>query len=94
MYKKLKKESYKNRLGNATWQFLHTLAEGYPETPSKSYQLYTSNLLDTLSYIYPCYTCSAHMRKMFKEHPYRLETRSDFRKYLCKYRRRCINYII
>ena len=77
-------EDFKNRLGRSTWNFLHVLANGYPNVPTKRDKLLMRNFLDTLTEIYPCKLCAVHMKSMFAKNPYKMNTRNEFKMYLCK----------
>lgn len=80
----MNEHSYKNKLGNAAWRFLHLMAQGYPRRPSKKQKLYMKLFLDTFAEIYPCSLCSDHMKLMFQRNPYKLDSREEFMIYLCQ----------
>ena len=61
--------SYKNRLGNKCWNFLHTLAEGFPPLPNKDEIEAFKIFMDKLADIYPCRRCKFHMKEYFARFP-------------------------
>lgn len=49
-------------LGRATWTFLHSVAAGYPESPSERQQGLMRGMVEGLAEFYPCEVCREHLR--------------------------------
>ena len=58
--------AHKAQMGRATWSFLHTLAEQYPERPNAEQQRDIKNLIVSLSRVYPCNQCSSHFQEIVR----------------------------
>tara|TARA_B110000503_G_C6746214_1_gene249692 strand:- start:176 stop:469 length:294 start_codon:yes stop_codon:yes gene_type:complete len=56
-------KSYKEILGNKTWDFLHTLADGLPNKLSKKESKEFKKFFLYLSKIYPCEECQIFFAK-------------------------------
>ena len=75
-------KKYKEILGNATWKFLHTLAQGYVDNKPTIKQLTKIKLfLDLLADIYPCEVCAVHFKTLLQRNP--LTPQSTLNQYLC-----------
>ena len=77
--------SYKESLGNVTWKFLHTFAQGFPELLTNRQQFLIKIFFDALSELYPCEECSVHFQKYLKRHPFDVTSARGIRMYLCKF---------
>jgi len=54
------------KLGRATWTFLHTMAAYFPERPSQQDRQEITTFFDALSKFYPCNVCAEHLREELK----------------------------
>jgi len=62
-------KSFKDVLGNKTWNFLHEIAEGFPHNPKPSETRYWYKFVNSLSKIYPCEKCKHHFQSYVKTKP-------------------------
>ena len=53
--------------GPHAWIFLHSIAYGYPENPTKNEQINAKKFFESLGYMLPCKTCSALYIKDIKK---------------------------
>jgi mitochondrial FAD-linked sulfhydryl oxidase len=70
-------------LGSSTWTFLHTMASYYPDTPEPTVKEAATQLLNSLSLLYPCSYCAKHLKKEFQERPPIVDSRTNLEQYLC-----------
>ena len=49
--------------GPGAWLFIHSIAMGYPDNPSKDEQIAIQQFLNSLKYILPCKSCSTLYKK-------------------------------
>jgi FAD-linked sulfhydryl oxidase len=71
-------------LGRSTWTFLHTTAAYYPIQASLAAQERMSNLISSLSFLYPCVPCADDFRENVKASPPDLSGREGFSRWLCE----------
>lgn len=71
------------QLGRSTWTFLHTMASYYPDKPDITAKEAASQLINSLSVLYPCSYCAKHLKKELEHNPPLVESRSNLEKYLC-----------
>ena len=50
-------QTFSQRLGHNTWQFLSTMIEGYPVQPNQQTQEDMAQFIYLLAKLYPCDTC-------------------------------------
>jgi FAD-linked sulfhydryl oxidase len=72
------------RLGRATWTFLHTTAAYYPERPTPSQRVNMLGLLHALPVLYPCSYCAVHLGESMREHPPDVSGRARLSRWLCE----------
>ena len=53
--------------GPHAWIFLHSIAYGYPENPTKNEQVNAKKFFESLGYMLPCKTCSTLYIKDIKK---------------------------
>ncbi|VDK72879.1 unnamed protein product [Litomosoides sigmodontis] len=71
------------KLGNSTWNLLHTIAAYYPLKPTVEQQKNASTLMDLLGKIYPCSHCAEDLRQDLAKHPPDVEDRERFSLWMC-----------
>lgn len=71
-------------LGRATWTFLHTMSVYYPERPTVFEKKHMSEFINTLSKIYPCGYCAAHMQETLKINPPAVHSKNDLAQWFCE----------
>ncbi|KAI5180871.1 mitochondrial FAD-linked sulfhydryl oxidase [Nematocida sp. AWRm80] len=79
----------KSKLGRSTWHLLHSIAECYPENPTRIQRQSFLNLIDSLSILYPCKECSSYLG-IFKD-KIRTTNRKELILSLCEFHN-LINY--
>ena len=62
-------QSFKDALGNKTWNFLHFIVLGFPNDPSSEESNYWFDFIINLSKIYPCQKCQIHFEKYVNNNP-------------------------
>lgn len=72
-------------LGNATWTFLHTMAEYYSQQPTETQQNEMKQFLITFSKIFPCEECADHFRDWIVTHPPDVSSSLALNIWLCTY---------
>ena len=75
-------KSYKQILGNKTWNFLHTLADGLPDKLTKKESKEFKKFLLYLSKIYPCEECQIFFAKYIDKFNIAFSDRILISKYL------------
>ncbi|RKP14771.1 ERV/ALR sulfhydryl oxidase domain-containing protein [Piptocephalis cylindrospora] len=70
-------------LGRATWTFLHTMADHFPERPNLQQQHKAYTLLTNLADLYPCGECAEHLQVEVKNNPPDTRSRSLLSQWLC-----------
>ena len=78
-------KSYKDKLGNATWSFLHTIAQGYPDEPSTKEQAQWHKFYKNLAKIYPCDKCKHHFQSYLKHNPPMFDNHKQAELYFFKF---------
>ncbi|KAL0060425.1 hypothetical protein AAF712_012794 [Marasmius tenuissimus] len=71
------------KLGNATWTFLHTTAAYYPERPTPTQRANMLSLIRALPVLYPCSHCADDFGQDMKVNPPDVSSRAGFSKWLC-----------
>lgn len=70
------------KLGQSTWNLLHSVAADLKPNNENN----VHSLLKSLSYLYPCESCSIHMQKYLKEYPLQKKfSKQDLSAWLCKF---------
>ena len=72
------------KLGRATWTFLHTTAAYYPERPSPLQKRHMHSLLSSLPTLYPCSHCASHLGECMKQNPPDVSGREALSRWLCE----------
>ncbi|KAL3990335.1 Erv1 / Alr family protein [Acanthocheilonema viteae] len=71
------------KLGNSTWNLLHTIAAYYPLKPTLEQKKNATTLMDLLGKIYPCSHCAEDLRQDLAKHPPDVEDREKFSVWMC-----------
>jgi FAD-linked sulfhydryl oxidase len=71
-------------LGRSTWTFLHTTAAYYPVSAPIETQKQMTNLLSSLSLLYPCVPCADDFQEKVKENPPDVSGRYGLSRWLCE----------
>lgn len=77
--------SYKEKLGNAGWKFLHLVAKGYPESPTFKEQNNMEQFIHYLSKIYPCKSCRYHFKIYLSKYPVNTSNKFLLQKWFCNF---------
>jgi len=74
------------RLGRSTWTFLHTMAAYYPHSANPTQQQHATQLLTSLTSLYPCDHCASHLSTYYRTHPPQqsVQGRQQLSTYLCR----------
>ncbi|WVR06399.1 hypothetical protein IAU60_003430 [Kwoniella sp. DSM 27419] len=72
------------QLGRSTWTFLHTTAAYYPLSAPPKAQENMTNLLSSLSLLYPCNWCATDFRRDMGRNPPDVSGREGLMKWLCE----------
>ena len=75
----------KEKLGQNTWSFLHTMAAYYPDKPTTEQQSSMNQFITSFSNFYPCKPCARDFREDLGYFPVDENTgsRIDLSKYFC-----------
>jgi len=71
-------------LGRSTWTFLHTTAAYYPLQAPIETQKQMTNLLSSLSLLYPCVPCADDFQEKVRENPPDVGGREGLSRWLCE----------
>ena len=77
--------NYREKIGRATWKFLHTLGEGLDDHLDSKTKLSLKLLMSSLATSYPCKACRYHFEKYIEDNELKFNRRRDFRRYICKF---------
>lgn len=72
-------------LGRSTWTFLHSSAAYLPETPTEPQKEQFSNLIKSVSHLYPCRHCAEHLQSYMEVNPLTLDSRRSISQWLCTF---------
>ena len=68
--------------GPHAWIFLHSVTLNYPENPSELQKQKYKEFFDSLQYVIPCEKCAYNYGIKLKNHPVRLDSKSDLVEWL------------
>lgn len=74
----------RRELGRASWAYLHTLANYYPENPSLQHQKEMVELIWLFMKYYPCGYCSDMTIQEMYRNPPRVKNRMEFSSWMCE----------
>ena len=74
----------RRELGRASWAYLHTLANYYPEKPSSEHQKEMLELIWLYMKYYPCGYCSDMTIQEMYRNPPKLKNRKEFSEWMCQ----------
>eukprot|EP00750_Incisomonas_marina_P006244 INCI14384.2.p1 GENE.INCI14384.2~~INCI14384.2.p1 ORF type:complete len:231 (+),score=51.95 INCI14384.2:693-1385(+) len=74
----------REELGRQSWTFLHTMAAYYPDTPSLDEQQRMKNMIEALSWFYPCQHCAAALRTSLEQKPPAVASRKELSLWMCE----------
>ncbi|SMN22481.1 similar to Saccharomyces cerevisiae YGR029W ERV1 Flavin-linked sulfhydryl oxidase of the mitochondrial intermembrane space (IMS) [Maudiozyma saulgeensis] len=73
-----------NKLGSASWTFLHAVAAKYPEKPTPFQQEEMSDFLNIFSHVYPCFWCAKDFEKYIKENAPNVKSQEELSIWMCQ----------
>lgn len=76
--------------GPSGWTFLHSVAEGYPETPDDEHKQAAIQMFTGLRKLLPCSSCCDHCCQQLEDHPVHehVNSRDDLAKYVFDFHNR------
>ena len=74
----------RRELGRASWAYLHTLANYYPEKPTKQEKKEMNDLIWLYMKHYPCGYCSDMTVQEMHRNPPKLRNRNEFAIWMCQ----------
>eukprot|EP01035_Chromulina_nebulosa_P018899 gene18899-24698_t len=74
----------RSELGRSTWGLIHTIAAHYPDNPNDTDKTNVLNFVQSLAYLYPCKICAVDFQIYLKEHPPKINSRSDLILWFCE----------
>lgn len=77
--------SYKKKLGNAGWKFLHLLAKGYPDSPCHKEKHNMHRFFHNLSKVYPCNSCRYHFKTYLRQNPINTSSKASLQSWICNF---------
>ncbi len=75
-------DGYTKEIGNATWNFLYTLAKGYPSPAPASVAESAKRMVQELSKCYTCGKCQKDFEDFVKKNPPKTCCKNSFNEYL------------
>jgi len=73
----------REELGRSTWNFLHTMAAYYPDSPTQEQQCDMSSFVKLFSKFFPCEDCASHLRERLQTNPPDTSNRYNFCQWMC-----------
>ncbi|KAG0151864.1 hypothetical protein CROQUDRAFT_712538 [Cronartium quercuum f. sp. fusiforme G11] len=73
----------KAELGRATWKFMHTMTQRFPEHPTADERAALKAFIYLFSRLYPCGECAHHFQLLLKEYPPQTSSRNAASLHLC-----------
>ena len=74
----------REQLGRNTWNYLHSMAAYWRETPSVKQQSEMRGFIRTFSKTYPCEDCAYALRVWMKGNPPQVSSQSTLSKWFCE----------
>ena len=71
------------KLGAASWTFLHSMAAKYPDNPTQEERQDMREFLKLFSHVYPCTWCAYDFEKYITKHSPRVESKEELSRWLC-----------
>ncbi|CAL9728919.1 mitochondrial FAD-linked sulfhydryl oxidase Erv1p [Monosporozyma unispora] len=72
------------KLGVASWTFLHTMAAKYPREPTQTQKEDMSEFLKLFSHVYPCNWCAMDFEKYITKYSPRVESKEELSRWMCE----------
>lgn len=72
-----------NKVGAASWTFLHAMAAKYPDEPTPTQQGEMTEFLSLFSRVYPCFWCAKDFEKYIGAHAPQVQSREELSLWLC-----------
>lgn len=72
------------KLGAASWTFLHSMAAKYPNMPTEEEKQDMTEFLKLFSHVYPCTWCASDFEKYITKHSPRVESKEELSRWLCE----------
>jgi len=73
-----------NKLGSASWTFLHAMAAKYPEKPTPLQQEEMTDFLNIFSHVYPCFWCAKDFEKYITENAPKVKSQEELSTWMCQ----------
>ncbi|CCK70134.1 flavin-linked sulfhydryl oxidase KNAG_0D03880 [Huiozyma naganishii CBS 8797] len=72
------------KLGVASWDFLHSMAAKYPDQPTVTQEGEMKEFLKIFSHVYPCHWCAKDFEKYIEKHAPRTKSKEDLSRWMCE----------
>lgn len=72
------------KLGAASWTFLHSMAAKYPNNPTQEERQDMREFLKLFSHVYPCTWCASDFEKYITKHSPRVKSKEELSRWLCE----------
>ena len=73
-----------NKLGAASWTFLHAMAAKYPQKPTPLQQEEMTDFLTIFSHVYPCFWCAKDFEKYITENAPQVKSQEELSIWMCQ----------
>ncbi|KAH9815265.1 ERV/ALR sulfhydryl oxidase domain-containing protein [Melampsora americana] len=73
----------KAELGRATWKFMHTMTQRFPEHPTSDERAALKAFIYLFSRLYPCGECAHHFQLLLQQYPPQTSSRNAASLHLC-----------
>lgn len=77
--------SFKTRLGQSTWFYLHAMADHYPITPDVATVALVKDHISGFAAFYPCGECRAHMTQYLIDKPVMADSRLQLVRWMFRF---------
>lgn len=72
------------KLGAASWTFLHAMAAKYPDQPTVNQKEDMAEFLKLFSHVYPCNWCAKDFEKYIERYSPRVESKEELSRWMCE----------
>lgn len=77
--------TFKKKLGQSTWFYLHAMADHYPLAPDADTVARMNNHIDAFARFYPCIECRKHMQQYLIDKPVMAESRLQLVRWMFRF---------